>query len=283
MENTRPGPDSAGTHDQTKIRRKGATMNHAAVDDISRHLRDSATRRGVLRMLGGAVGLGLVATAGLGEAGQAKAKKITICYQGQTRKAPKRGWQDRFRGATRGPCRGGSGGGSGDSGRSSGSGGGDAAVVASYCARSGGAGSSRVSTLGQPFIARQAGRLDRVDLHVRSGPGGPYVIEVRDLDQGQGISSAPVIGSAAITVPAIAQGEGQRVTARFASDAVLVAGDQYALLVRFLGEGNNGNYFQTANGDACIDPGVLLVKSSGETSFTPYLDLKLEYTVYVVP
>jgi hypothetical protein len=260
-------------------------MNQATVDGISRYLRESATRRGLLRVLGGAAGLGLVAMADPGEAGQAKAKKITICYQGQTRKAPKRGWQERFRGATRGPCRGGSssGGGSGDSGRSSGSGGGDAAVVASYCARSGGAGSSRVSTLGQPFIARQAGWLDRVDLHVRSGPGGPYVIEVRDLNQGQGISSAPVIGSVAITAPAVTQGEGQRVTARFATNAVLVAGDQYALLVRFLGEGDNGNYFQTANADACVDPGVLLVKSSGETSFTPFFDLKLEYTVYVLP
>ena len=49
------------------------------------------------------------------------------------------------------------------------------------------------------------------------------------------------------------------------------------------GEDNNGNYFQTANGGACADPGVLLVKASGETSFTPFYDLKLEYTVYIVP
>ena len=253
-------------------------MNQAAIDGISRNLGQGSTRRGFLRLIGAAT-LGVVATAHLGEESQAKAKKITICYQGQTRKAPKRGWQDRFRGATRGPCRGGSGG----SGNGGGSGSGDEAVVASYCVRSGGAGSSRVSTLGQPFIARQGGRLDRVDLHARSGPGGQYAIEVRDLNQGKGISTAPAIGVAEITVPAIAQGTGQRVTARFTTDAVLVAGDSYALVVRFLGQGDDGNYFQIANADACIDPGVLLLKASGETAFTPFPDAKLEHTIYVAP
>jgi hypothetical protein len=64
---------------------------------------------------------------------------------------------------------------------------------------------------------------------------------------------------------------------------VLTAGGQYALVVRFLGDGDDGNYFQIANVDSCAGPGALLVKPHGETAFTPYLDLKLEHTIYVAP
>ena len=97
-------------------------MNATTFDGISRNFGEISTRRRVFRLLSGAAAGGALAAAGLGEESRAKKKpaKITICYQGQTRQAPKRGWQDRFPGATRGACSGGSG--SGGSGRGDSSG-----------------------------------------------------------------------------------------------------------------------------------------------------------------
>jgi hypothetical protein len=159
----------------------------------------------------------------------------------------------------------------------------DAAAVAAFCYRGAQVGSSRASTLGQPFTAWRGGRLDRADVTARSGPGGQYAIEIRDLNQGQGISDAPVIGSATLTIAAIPQGDERLVTARFDSAAVLAAGNQYALVVRFLGQGDDGNYFKTANAATCFGPGDLQRKASGETAFTPSPGIKLEHTVYVLP
>jgi hypothetical protein len=47
----------------------------------------------------GGIGQGLSSSA----AGKKKKQKISICYQGQTRKVKKKGWQKRYPGATKGP------------------------------------------------------------------------------------------------------------------------------------------------------------------------------------
>jgi len=52
-------------------------------------------------------GLALVAAAGLSappSASGKKSKKISICYNGQTRKVKKQGWQRRYPGASKGTC-----------------------------------------------------------------------------------------------------------------------------------------------------------------------------------
>jgi hypothetical protein len=234
-------------------------METQQFDRLAGALATGRTRRGALRVLAtAAFGVGLAA---LDEDGAAAKKK-------SKRKRPN--GDSRPRG-DRTP------GGEPGGGRGT-----DAAVVAAYCARSGGAGSSRASMLGQPFIARQGGRLDRVDLSARAGSGGEYVVEMRDLTQGKVISNAPAVGSARVTVPAIAQGDGLTVTARFATDAILAADGEYALVVRFLGEGDEGNSFQIASAGDCFGAGALHVKPSGETAFTSYADLALVHTVYVV-
>ncbi len=61
----------------------------------------------------------------------------------------------------------------------------DDAVVASFCFRGDAVGSTRAYELGQQFFAWRQGRLDRVDVMARSGPGGQHVFEIRDLNQGR--------------------------------------------------------------------------------------------------
>jgi hypothetical protein len=159
----------------------------------------------------------------------------------------------------------------------------DNATVATDCFSSGGPASSRANQLGFPFVARRGGKLDRVDVTAKDGPGGAFVIEVRDLDLGQGISSAPVLAAARVTVPPAAQGISRLVTGRFDTGARLVAGDSYGLVIRFLGDGDNQHYFRLDNGGRCLGEGVLLTRSSEQEQFSPIAGLKLEHTVYVVP
>src|SRR5918994_5030597 len=103
-------------------------MHGTAFDGITRELGEVATRRSVFRLLGGAaLSAGLVLGAG-GESlakgkgknkndargrnqaqGQAsaegkKGKKVTICFQDQTRQVKKQGWKKKYKGATLGPC-----------------------------------------------------------------------------------------------------------------------------------------------------------------------------------
>ena len=101
-------------------------MKAVAFDGIARELGEVATRRSVLRLLGGAaLSAGIVLGAGAeslakgknnargkndaraqGQTGAEgkKGKKITICFQNQTRTVKKKGWQQKFPGATLGPC-----------------------------------------------------------------------------------------------------------------------------------------------------------------------------------
>ncbi len=155
------------------------------------------------------------------------------------------------------------------------------AVVASDCFHSATGASSKADELGFPFVARRGGRLDRVEVTALGGPGGDFALEVRDLNQGQGISTAPVLAAARVTLPALASGE-RRVTGRFGTGARLVAGDSYGLVVRFLG-GDNNTPFRLEAGGRCAGDGVLLNRSVGEAQFTPVPGFKLEHTVYVVP
>jgi hypothetical protein len=97
-------------------------MDTTTFDRISRNLGSVSTRRGMLRLLGGAaaLGAGLALSAqdetlgkGRGKgngreqvSAQGKSKKLTICYQGQT-KLVKKSKLDTFPGATKGACPGG--------------------------------------------------------------------------------------------------------------------------------------------------------------------------------
>jgi len=103
-------------------------MKAVAFDGITRQVGEVATRRSVLRLLGGAaLSAGLVLGAG-GESlaknkgkdknnarggnqarGQASAEgkkgsKVTICFQNQSRQVKKQGWKKKYKGATLGPC-----------------------------------------------------------------------------------------------------------------------------------------------------------------------------------
>jgi hypothetical protein len=121
-----------------------------------------------------------------------------------------------------------------------------------------------------------------VDLTALGGPGGPLEIEIRDLNQGQGISSAPVLATATQTLPSPVSGE-TLVTTRFATAARLSAGDSYGLVVRFLGEGSPP-FFHPALAATCAGPGAALRRERGETQFSLIAaHVKLEHTVYVVP
>jgi hypothetical protein len=99
-------------------------MDATTFDGISRNLGSVSTRRSFARLLGGAAVLG--ATFAASEESQARGKrhgkdreqvgsegrrgkKITICYQNQTRTVKKKGYQDKFPGATRGACQDGGG------------------------------------------------------------------------------------------------------------------------------------------------------------------------------
>jgi hypothetical protein len=98
-------------------------MKAMAFDGITREFSEVSTRRHFFRLLGGAaaVGAGLALTTGKqpqakgkhrGKArnqGQVSAqgkqgKKVTICFQNQTRQVKKQGWQKKYKGATLGPC-----------------------------------------------------------------------------------------------------------------------------------------------------------------------------------
>jgi hypothetical protein len=107
--------------------KKEQVMKAVAFDGITRELGEVATRRSVFRILGGAaLSAGLVGAGGESLArgknksdarggnqarpqGQAQAegkkgKKVTICFQNQTRTVKKKGWQQKFPGATLGAC-----------------------------------------------------------------------------------------------------------------------------------------------------------------------------------
>ena len=93
-------------------------MDATTFDGISRNLGAVSTRRSFARLLGGAAVLGAVLSSEESQArgrghGQGRdqvgaegrrGKKITICYQTQTRSVKKKGYQTKFPGATKGAC-----------------------------------------------------------------------------------------------------------------------------------------------------------------------------------
>lgn len=157
-----------------------------------------------------------------------------------------------------------------------------ASVVTSYCFHGHDAGAGARDEIGQPFFALRKGRLDRVEVTAGAGPGGEFAFEIRDLNQGVGISSAPVLAAATVTVPALAPGNEQLVTARFATNAILTVGEQYALVIRQLQIGD-GTLFQKALAGGCFGAGDFLFRMSNEPDFTTSPGQKLEHTVYVAP
>lgn len=93
-------------------------MDATTFDGISRNLGSVSTRRGFVRLLGGAAAVGTILAAGsesqarkghgqgreqVTAQGKGKGKKITICYQNQT-KLVKKSKIGNFPGATRGAC-----------------------------------------------------------------------------------------------------------------------------------------------------------------------------------
>jgi hypothetical protein len=99
-------------------------MEATTFDGISRNLGSVSTRRGFARLLGGAAVLGAALASEESQArgkrhdkgreqvsaqGKGKGKKITICYQNQTRTVKKKGYLNKFPGATRGACQAGGG------------------------------------------------------------------------------------------------------------------------------------------------------------------------------
>lgn len=93
-------------------------MEATTFDGISRNIGSVSTRRGFVRLLGGAAALGAALAAGDDSqargkghskgreqvSAQGKGKKVTICYQTQTRTVKKKGYLDKYPGATRGAC-----------------------------------------------------------------------------------------------------------------------------------------------------------------------------------
>lgn len=81
-------------------------MEAAMFDGIVRKASARSTRRGFLRVLGGAAALSAVAVTSHALPGEAKSKgkKISICFQNQTRSVKKKGYQDKYPGATLGAC-----------------------------------------------------------------------------------------------------------------------------------------------------------------------------------
>ena len=157
-----------------------------------------------------------------------------------------------------------------------------AAVVTSYCFHGHDAGAGARDEIGQPFFAMRKGRLDRVEATAGAGPGGDFAFEIRDLNQGMGISSAPVLAAATVTVSPLARGNEQLVTARFATNAILTVGEQYAIVIRQLQIGD-GTLFYKSLAARCFGGGDFLFRMSNETTFTSSPGQKLEHTVYVVP
>ena len=132
-------------------------MDATTFDGMSRQLGSVSTRRSMLRLLGGAAAVGTILAAGsdslarkklngngngngngreqVSAQGKAKGKKITICYQNQT-KLVKKSKLGNFPGATKGACP--TGGGNGGGGNSGGGGGGQQPIVCSRWIISGG-------------------------------------------------------------------------------------------------------------------------------------------------
>jgi hypothetical protein len=93
-------------------------MDAMTFDGISRNLGSVSTRRSFARLLGGAAVLGAVLTTGEESqargkshgkgreqvSAQGKGKKVTICYQNQTRTVKKKGYLNKYPGATKGAC-----------------------------------------------------------------------------------------------------------------------------------------------------------------------------------
>jgi hypothetical protein len=76
-------------------------MDGFRFDDFARLVGTRVSRRTSLAMLtAGGIGQRLASSA----AGKKKKQKISVCYQGQTRKVKKKGWQKRYPGATKGAC-----------------------------------------------------------------------------------------------------------------------------------------------------------------------------------
>ena len=218
-------------------------MKAMTFDGISRDLGQNSTRRSFFRLLGGAAAVGVVAAAGLGEESQAKKKKpakITICYQGQTRQAPRRGWQDRFPGATRDACPDKPGGGSGSGGTGSGgtgSGGTGSNAVVREDAACPGPGGITLGTafanarFAQTFTARASGQLVSAQVTVikAANTTGDYVATINAVDA-NGVPTNTVLATASIPNGEMPAGESQA-TFNFPNPAAVVAGTQYALVV----------------------------------------------------
>jgi hypothetical protein len=95
-------------------------MDATTFDGISRNLGSVSTRRSFARLLGGAAVLGTVLATGeesqargkshgngrdqVSAQGKGKGKKITICYQTQTLSVKKKGYLNKYPGATKGAC-----------------------------------------------------------------------------------------------------------------------------------------------------------------------------------
>ena len=94
-------------------------MQAPVFDGITRELGERPSRRGVMRLLGGAAAMGAVGLVVGSDAeakrrgrnqgqvtaeGRGKKPKITICYQGQTLTVKKKRYQQTYPGATVGPC-----------------------------------------------------------------------------------------------------------------------------------------------------------------------------------
>jgi hypothetical protein len=79
-------------------------MDHRTFDTFTRFVGSAVSRRGVLGGLAGGLLAGLPLAARHQDSLAKKKKKITICFEGETRKTKKKGWQGRFPGATKGAC-----------------------------------------------------------------------------------------------------------------------------------------------------------------------------------
>src|SRR5215211_3521583 len=79
-------------------------MDGSRFDALSRSLAANRSRRGLTRLLGGVAVAGPLGLLGLTETG-AKKKKVTLCYQGQTKTVSKQAKKKYLkRGATLGAC-----------------------------------------------------------------------------------------------------------------------------------------------------------------------------------
>jgi hypothetical protein len=243
-------------------------MQATMFDGISRDLGQSATRRSVFRLLGGAAAMstGLVLVAqdetqaknrgkhhGQGREqvsaqGKGKGKKVTICYQNQTRLV-KKSKLGTYPGATRGACPDGSGSGSGGSG----SGGTGSTGVVRADAACPGPGGITLGTafanarFAQTFTARASGQLVSAQVSITkvANTSGDYVATINTVDA-NGVPTNTVLATASIPNSEMPAGELQASFA-FPTPAAVVAGTQYALVVSRTGpekltlRGDGGN------------------------------------------